>query len=134
MLAAQTRYRELIMLFEREAMYETIRDSRKLQPLAEADGWEISDVLAKATEELGEFSEAVQIERGKITNKPRELDAPFHEAADVIICMMDALARLYPEKPASEIYVCVLYGLDRKRAKWVNKVQEKALKNDQTST
>lgn len=118
------------MVFEREPIFEAIRDSRKLQPLAEADGWGIGDVIAKSTEELGEFSEAVQIERGKITNKPRELDAPFHEAADVIICMVDALARIYPNKSASEIYVSLLAGVDRKRGIWVNKVQNKAKEHD----
>ena len=121
------------MLFEREALFEAIRNSRKLQVLLEAEGWEVGDVLAKATEELGEFSEAVQIARGKITNKTQDVDEPFCEAADVIICMVDALARIYPEKPASEIYVLLLSSVDRKCAKWVNKVEERARELEDTN-
>ena len=107
-------------MFGRESIYEMLKESRRIQHMATAVDWHIADIIAKATEELGEFSTAVQIKNGKIKNKtnPHEY-APIDEAADVTICMLDAIARLYPNKPASEIY-----WMNKKCEKWVNKVEQ----------
>lgn len=50
----------------------------------------------KATEELGEFGTAVLVETGAITHKSLKEPA-FGEAADVLLCMTAALAKLYPD-------------------------------------
>ena len=103
---------------ENDALYNTIKLSRKLRPFAEQAEWSIADVLTKATEELGEFSEAVQIERGKFPHKTRELDAPFYEAADLIQCVMDVLSRLYSTKSPAEICTLVHHAINSKNVKW----------------
>lgn len=110
-------------MFSGEAIYETIKESRRIEHKAKALNWEISDVISKSIEELGEFSEASMIKQGKIRNKTMEhMEAPFDEASDVIICLVDALARLYPEKASSEIYCILMYWLNKKCSKWTNKV------------
>ena len=112
-------------MFSREAIYEMIKNARAIKPMAEALGWQVSDILAKSVEELGEFSTACLIKQGKIRNKTLEhADQPFDEAADVMICLLDAITRLYPDMPASEVYILFLCYVDKKRAKWVDKVME----------
>jgi len=54
-----------------------------------------SELGLKATEELGEFGTAVLVETGAITHKSLKEPA-FGEAADVLLCMTAALAKLYP--------------------------------------
>lgn len=104
-----------------DAIYDTIILSRQIQPIEEKMGWAISDVIAKLFEEAGEFSEAVQIERGMI-NKKREYDAPFYEAADSMICIIDALSRLYPSRSPSQICTLLHHALRRKGGIWKNKM------------
>jgi len=114
------------MEYENDALYATIKLSRKLQPVAEANDWSISDVLSKAIEELGEFSEAVQIERGKMKNKMKKLDAPFYEAADVMQCILDTLSRLHPNKSPAQICTLLYHALRSKDKKWENVVLAEA--------
>ena len=111
-------------LFDKESIYEIIKASKEITPLAEQDGWTISDVIVKLNEETGEFAEASLIKQGKITSKGSfEYEADYEEAADVIICVVDALTRLNPETNQAFIYTKLLKHLDQKRAKWVNKVK-----------
>lgn len=105
-------------MFTGEAIFETITLSRKIQPKADAVGWDLGDVLAKCTEELGEFSEAIQIKRGKMPHKEAVHNADVDEAADVLICVLDALARSYPDKPPSELHTMLSSALIKKGAKW----------------
>lgn len=109
------------MLFENESIYEAIRASRRIAPIS---GKDINFTIAKSVEELGEFSTAVLVEQGFITNKVNEHDAVFNESADVILCIVDILAKLYPNKAASEIYVSLLGAIDRKCEKWEQTVDE----------
>ena len=112
-------------MFGGEPVYETIKNAKAIEPIAEALEWKVSDILAKSMEELGEFSTACLIKQGKIRNKTLEHDhQPFEEAADVLICMLDAITRLYPNMAASEVYPLFLYWIDKKRQKWVDKVLE----------
>lgn len=112
-------------MFGGEAVYETIKNAKAIKPMAEALEWGVSDVLAKSIEELGEFSTACLIKQGKIRDKILEHDyQPFEEAADTMICMLDAITRLYPNMAASEIYILFLHYVDSKRKKWVDKVLE----------
>ena len=123
-------------MFERESLYETLKESKRIEPMAEALDWNVAEIITQVTQEMGEFSEACMIKNGTIRHK--ELEHPYHpfeEGADVLICVLDALSRLYPEKPASEIYCLFLYWMTRKCGKWVNKVekeyQEVALNDDE---
>jgi len=105
-------------MFKNEAVYEILKTSRKIEPTALAAGWEVSDVLAKATEELGEFSEAVQIRRGKMPHKePGMPDDAIEEAADVFITVLDALSRI-EDMPSSELYTRLNNALLKKSVKW----------------
>jgi hypothetical protein len=106
--------------FERVALYETIKASRKVQDKNEAIGWSTTAVLAKMMEECGEFSEATLIAMGLTRHKEMEVDDPLLEAADVIICLMDALQRLYPKKAPDELYVSLSAAIDRKRERWID--------------
>lgn len=112
-------------MFGREAVYEMLKESRRIAGMAEKLDWEIADVIAKATEELGEFSTAVQIKNGKIRNKTNDHEyAPFDEGADVLICVLDAISRSYPDMPASQVYCLFLHWMNKKCQKWVNKVEK----------
>jgi len=108
-----------------DAMFDTIKLSRELQPLNEAVDWTIADSQIKITEEVGEFAEAVMIERGKITNKPRIMDAPFYEAADSIQCILDVLARVYPNMSPAQLCTLVHHAINKKNEKWAAKVRSK---------
>lgn len=121
------------MEFDNDPIYDTIKLSRELQPIAEDMDWSISDVLAKVTEELGEFSEAVQIERGKLKKKKRVLDAPFYEAADVMQCLLDALSRLYPDRSPAQICILVHHALRSKDMKWENGLRLEAASMEEDS-
>ena len=112
-------------MFGKEAIYELLKASREVTPMAKAIDWSISDTLAKSTEELGEFAEAVMVRSGKLKNKMAEHEyAPVDEAADVLICLMDSLTRLYPDKSPSELYCLFLYYVEKKTQKWVNKLTD----------
>lgn len=102
---------------------EIIESSRSIEDKAKAMGWSVSDVLSKSIEELGEFSEATQIERGKITNKPRKENETFFEAADVMICVIDALARTHKNMTETEICENLKDAVTVKIDKWVSKVE-----------
>lgn len=104
--------------YENELLHDIIKLSRKIQPMAEELDWSIADILAKMTEEIGEFAEAVQVERGKLPHKNKELEAPFYEAADAIICIVNVLARLYPKKSPAQVYTLLHHGIKKKSNIW----------------
>lgn len=106
------------MEFDNDPLYDTILESRKLRPLVEAAEWSISDVLTKLTEETGEFAEAIQIERGKMSHKEQELDAPFYEFGDVITCLVDALARTYPDKSPAQLCILIHHAIRKTTKVW----------------
>ena len=73
--------------------------------------------LAKLFEEGGEFSETVMHQQGFLPHKtPKE--TPFGEAADVIICLVDTLASLYPDLSPSWISEALQNHIEAKREKW----------------
>lgn len=111
-------------MFDREAIFEVIRKSRELEPYVKADGWTISDGLAKLNEETGELSEAALIKTGKLTSKgPFKYGSDFEEAADSIICIVDTIARLNPNLDPLFVYSELLAAIDKKSQIWVNKVK-----------
>lgn len=112
-------------MFSREAIYEMLLESKRIEDKARELGWEVAEIIAQSTQEMGEFSEASMIKNGTIRHKELEHDNhPFEEAADTMICIMDALSRLYPHMPASQVYCTFLYWMTRKTDKWVNKVEK----------
>jgi len=108
------------MEFDNDPLYDTFIISRKTQPDAEADDWSISDVLAKLAEESGEYTEAIQIERGKMPHKEKEPDAAFYEAADVITCLVDGLARTYPNKSPAQLCILLHHAIRKKGKVWAD--------------
>jgi hypothetical protein len=73
--------------------------------------------LGKLFEEGGEFSETVLHNQGYLPHKtPKE--SPFGEAADVLICLVDTLASLYPELSPERIGEILESQLLIKRGKW----------------
>lgn len=73
---------------------------------------------AKIMEELGEFSEALLHKLGHLPHKT--MKEPIEgEAADVIICVVDALAGVYPSLNADELYEMLQLQLSKKSDKWV---------------
>ena len=79
--------------------------------------------LAKLFEEGGEFSETVMHKLGYLPHKtPKE--TPFGEAADVIICLIDTLASVYPELSPGWIAEALENHIEAKRKKWQQVVIE----------
>jgi hypothetical protein len=73
--------------------------------------------LGKLFEEGGEFSETVLYSQGYLTHKaPKE--SPFGEAADVMICLVDTLASIYPELSSERIVEILESQILIKRGKW----------------
>jgi len=72
---------------------------------------------SKIMEELGEFSEALLHKLGMLPHK--EMKEPIEgEAADVIICVIDALAGAYPEMTAEGLTGMLEFQLGKKSLKW----------------
>lgn len=73
---------------------------------------------AKTMEELGEFSEALLHKLGHLPHKT--MKEPIEgEAADIIICVIDALAGAYPELTPNELAAILTTQLSIKSQKWV---------------
>jgi hypothetical protein len=73
--------------------------------------------LGKVFEEGGEFSETVMHSLGYLPHKaPKE--SPFGEAADVIICLVDTLASVYPMLSPAHITDMLEEQLVIKSEKW----------------
>jgi len=108
-----------------DPVYDVLKKSKDLIPFAEAVDWTISDTFTKGIEEFGEFSEACMIRLGKLKTKdPVTDDDIVAEAADITICILDALARVLPNKSASELFVLFGYMLEKKSDKWVSKFKQ----------
>ena len=106
------------------AMYDLIIKSRELQPIDEELGWGVGDVLAQLLQEGGEFSEQVMIRAGKLPYKEPEFDGVFLEAADVIVCVIDAVAKMYPNDSPAMVLTKLSNAMNRKGIKWEGKVHD----------
>ena len=103
-------------------LYDLILRSRQLQPIDNDLGWVIGDVIAQATQELGEFSEQVMIKEGKLPHKTPESYGVFLEAADVIICVVDAVAKQHPNMSPAQVLSHLGWAINKKGDKWTEKV------------
>ena len=103
-------------------LYDLIRTSRGMQPYDVVVGWTIGDTIAQATQELGEFSEQVMISAGKIPHKEAEYNGIAYEAADVIICVIDAYTKQHPDESPAALLQKLSAAIDKKSEKWKVKV------------
>lgn len=72
---------------------------------------------SKTMEELGEFSEALLHKLGHLPHKT--MKEPIEgEAADVIICIIDALTGAYPELTPTQLNDMLMHQLNLKSQKW----------------
>ncbi len=76
-------------------------------------------LLCKLTEECGELAEAVLVERGFKPHKTLPPDAAIAEAADVLMCLLLLLGRLYPERSPEELAGQLAGQADEKLARYV---------------
>ena len=73
--------------------------------------------LAKLTEEHGEFSTAVQIERGHLPHKTTN-ESSFGEAADMMIVILDVLRSHHSDLDDEAIIEEIMVQLGLKNNKW----------------
>lgn len=76
-----------------------------------------TELALKAGEEQGEFATAVLVETGAITHKSLK-EPSFGEAADVLLCHMAALAKLYPRMTDEEVAAELTRWIHIKQAKY----------------
>ena len=76
-------------------------------------------LLCKLTEECGELAEAVLVERGFKPHKTLEPEAAIAEAADVLLCMLLVLSRLYPGLTPEQLAARLSQQADHKLARYV---------------
>ena len=101
------------MSFPPEAFVESLRTfavHERMDPLM---------LLCKLTEECGELAEAVLVARGFKPHKTLEEDAAIAEAADVLMCLLLLLGRLYPERSPDQLAALLAAQADAKLARYV---------------
>lgn len=76
-------------------------------------------LLCKLTEECGELAEAVLVERGFKPHKTLEPEAAIAEAADVLLCILLVLSRLYPGLTPEQLATRLSQQADHKLARYV---------------
>lgn len=87
-------------VYKHDSIYRTLLKARKSAGVTR----NASDVMCNLATEFGQFSEAVQVERGIVTRDDAlELNASISEGADMIICILDVLAKTHPNRSPSEI-------------------------------
>ena len=85
---------------------------------SDANKWPALVRNAKIMEEVGEFSEALLFKLGHLPHK--NMKEPIEgEAADIILCVIDTLASVYPELTASELSDMLEKQLTKKSQKWI---------------
>jgi hypothetical protein len=73
-----------------------VAQTRQFEPMS------ATELALKGSEESGEFASAVLVETGAIRHKSLK-EPSFGEAADTILCMVSALAKLYPDMSPEEV-------------------------------
>lgn len=72
----------------------------------------------KLSEEHGEFSEAMLKDLGFLKHKEREPNELMHEAADMVLVLLAALAKHYPENHHEDIAEALSTAIDTKMEKY----------------
>lgn len=75
-------------------------------------------MFLKLVEEIGELAEAVNYKDGLLPNKTLT-EEPFGEVADIMICTLSVLHRLYPDLSNKELVDHLAIHIKNKRDKWV---------------
>lgn len=99
---------------------ETIKASREM-----SHKWTPADILAKLLEETGEFSAAIQTERGVLNKQREHREHTFEEAADSFICILDALAETHKDISEEKVLQLLEKWIRLKREKWIVKLTPK---------
>ncbi|AVH85403.1 hypothetical protein RsoM2USA_476 [Ralstonia phage RsoM2USA] len=81
------------------------------------DNYPFEAKLAKLTEEHGEFSTAIQIERGHLPHKTAS-ESSFGEAADMMIVILDVLRSHHSDLDDESIIEEIMVQLGLKNNKW----------------
>lgn len=76
-------------------------------------------LLCKLTEECGELAEAVLVEQGFKPHKTLGPEAAIAEAADVLLCILLVLSRLYPGLTPEQLSARLSQRTDDKLARYV---------------
>lgn len=76
-------------------------------------------LLCKLTEESGELAEAVLVKQGYKPHKVLPGDAAVDEAADVLMCLLLVLSRLYPELSPADLSARLAAAADHKLARYL---------------
>lgn len=85
----------------------------------ESNTWSPLVRNAKIMEEVGEFSEALLHKLGHLPHKT--MKEPIEgEAADIILCVIDTLASVYPDLTPIELANMLSLHLEKKSQKWVS--------------
>ena len=92
---------------------------RALQIFAVHERMDPLMLLCKLTEECGELAEAVLVERGFKPHKTLKPEAAIAEAADVLMCVLLLLGRLYPELTPEELAIRFARQSNDKLARYV---------------
>lgn len=77
----------------------------------------ISDKAVKLGEEVGEFNQAVLFEQGKLPHK-NITESAAGEGADIMLCIIDVLAKLYPHESPEGLMRIMENEIARKLIKW----------------
>jgi phosphoribosyl-ATP pyrophosphohydrolase len=78
-----------------------------------------SMLMCKLTEEAGELAEAVLVAQGFKPHKTLAPDAALDEAADVMLCLLLVLSRVYPDQPPDALARSLAGRIDDKLARYV---------------
>ncbi len=76
-------------------------------------------LMCKLTEEAGELAEAVLVAQGFKPHKTLPADAALGEAADVMLCLLLVLSRVYPEQTAHALAGALAGQIDARLARYV---------------
>lgn len=76
-------------------------------------------LLCKLTEESGELAEAVLVQRGYKPHKILPTDAAIDETADVVLCLLLVLSRLYPERSPEQLAAELAKHIDSKLVRYI---------------
>ena len=91
----------------------------------DANKWSPLVRNAKIMEEVGEFSEALLFKLGHLPHK--KMKEPIEgEAADVILCILDTLASVYPEMTHDELSEMLEKQLIKKSQKWIDVMHKRS--------
>lgn len=92
-------------------------DIHQALQLSATDPKDLSSMVIKVMEEVGELAEAVNYSLGNLPHKDLK-EPPIHEVADVIITTLAVAQRLYPHLSVQQLISLVGVAITRKLEKY----------------